>query len=58
MTRREAKRDACHSAALILQNSLDVGWQTERKYPDPAEEKRFLAAMAELIEELFRRGKK
>jgi hypothetical protein len=56
LSKRQAKRDACWKGAAILQNVLDAGWETDTWYPDEDDEQRFLAALAELIAELERRG--
>lgn len=70
MNYREAKRLACFRAAVLLQSTLDNGWDTEGivggeqarllserwKAPRIGDRNRFLDALAELIAELPERG--
>lgn len=58
MNKAEAKRDACFHAALVIDDALAAGWQTDDLYPDPKDHTRFIDALRELTDELKRRGRK
>ena len=55
MTKREAKREACFIASLVLRSACGEGMLLDR-YPDQADVLRASEGMDELIEELERRG--
>lgn len=56
MNRREAKRQVCHDAALILENALTTNDHGSLSDLDGPDEDRLDAAWSDLIRELTRRG--
>lgn len=64
MNRREAKRRACHHAALVIEDALGAGWPFNGsedayldEYGDPTPDgNRVADALADIVEELHRRA--
>lgn len=57
MNGREAKREACFRAAMVIENALSDGveWLGSR-YPDEKDQERVADALRDLVKELIRRG--
>lgn len=57
MNKREAKRLAWWSAAAVVQNALDCGWEYEDRLESEKDAERFSVAIAEIIREMEAKGR-
>jgi len=58
MTKLDAKRHACREVSRLIDSTLGSGWDTSILFPIQKDEDRFLGALQELEDELYRRGKR